>query len=88
MIQIYSIQQKVINEELNKVYLYCLANKLKSNYMLITSKPRNNTLIHMPNITHTSCIKYLGVYIDEHLDWHNQITYVNNKIAKNVGILF
>ena len=88
-----NILQRVINEELNKVYQYCSANKLsinfkKTNYMLITSKPRNNTLIHIPNITHTSCIKYLGVYIDEHLDWHNQITYVNNKIAKNVGILF
>ena len=88
-----NILQRVINEELNKVYQYCSANKLsinfkKTNYMLITSKPRNNTLIHMPNITHMSCIKYLGVYIDEHLDWQNQITYFNNKIAKNVGILF
>ena len=41
--------------------------------MLTTSKPRNNTLIHIPNITHTSCIKYLGVYTDEHLDWHNLV---------------
>ena len=55
--------------------------------MLITSKPRNNTLIHVPNIAHTSCIKYLGVYIDEHLDWHNQITSVNDKIAKSIIIM-
>jgi hypothetical protein len=56
--------------------------------MLITSRPRRNTLIDIPNITRTSCIKYLGVYIDEHLQWHNQITHVNSKIAKNIGILF
>jgi hypothetical protein len=56
--------------------------------MLITSRPRRNTLIDIPNITCTSCIKYLGVYIDKHLQWHNQITHVNSKIAKNIGILF
>ena len=85
--------QNVINDELIKVYQYCSANKLsinfkKTNYMLITSRPRRNTLIDIPNITRTSCIKYLGVYIDEHLQWHNQITHVNSKIAKNIGILF
>ena len=43
---------------------------------------------NLSDFTRTSCIKYLGVYIDEHLQWHNQITHVNSKIAKNIGILF
>ena len=85
--------QNVINDELIKVYQYCSANKLsinfkKTNYMQITSRPRRNTLIDIPNITRTSCIKYLGVYIDENLQWHNQIIHVNRKIVKNIGILF
>jgi hypothetical protein len=87
MIQIYSIPQKALLFIIIIIY-YCSANKLsinfkKTNYMLITSRPRRNTLIDIPNITRTSCIKYLDVYIDEHLQWH-----VNSKIAKNIGILF
>jgi len=34
-----------------------------------------------------SCIKYLGIYLDEHLQWEPQIHPVNNKLAKNVGII-
>ena len=34
-----------------------------------------------------SYIKYLGIYLDEHLQWEPQIQHVNNKLAKNVGII-
>ena len=61
--------QNTINEELKKIYQYCTSNKLsinfkKTNYMLITSIPKKNTQIDIPNINKKSCIKYLGVYID------------------------
>jgi hypothetical protein len=38
-------------------------------------------------ITQKQYIKFLGVYIDEHLSWkeHN---YICNKIAKSVGIIY
>ena len=29
----------------------------------------------------------LGIYLDEHLQWDPQIKHVNNKLAKNVGII-
>jgi len=32
-------------------------------------------------------IKYLGIYLDEHLQWEPQIQHVNNKLAKNAGII-
>ena len=32
-------------------------------------------------------IKDLGIFLDEHLSWEYQIKHVNNKIAKNVGII-
>ena len=35
-----------------------------------------------------SQIKYLGVFIDEHLKWDAQLQHINNKITKNIGILF
>ena len=56
--------------------------------MLITSIPNKNTQIDIPNINKKSCIKYLGVYIDQHLKWNTQISYVKNKVSKNIGILY
>ena len=42
----------------------------------------------MCNIEQKSQIKYLGVFIDEHLKWDAQLQHINNKITKNIGILF
>jgi hypothetical protein len=30
--------------------------------------------------------KYLGIYIDNNLNWEYQVKHVNSKIAKNTGI--
>ena len=101
MIQICFILQKtpeplqsVINEELGKVSKFCPANMLsinfkKTNYMIITS-PKKKTKIRITacNIEQKSQIKYLGVFIDEHLKWDAQLQHINNKITKNIGILF
>ena len=32
-------------------------------------------------------IKFLGVYIDEHLTWKDHISYISKKISKSVGIM-
>jgi hypothetical protein len=56
--------------------------------MIITSRQKNGTSINIPNINHKQHIKYLGIYIDEHLNWHTHIAHVSNKIAKNIGILY
>ena len=79
-----------MNEEIKLVLKYCSINKLsvnfkKTNYMLITSKKKIHLNIH--NIDCKSYIKYLGIYLDEHLQWESQIQHVNNKLAKNVGII-
>ena len=42
----------------------------------------------MLNFEHKACIKYLVVYIDQHLNWKDQITHVKNKVSKNIGILY
>ena len=60
-----------MNEEIQLVLKYCAINKLsvnfkKTNYMVITSsKKKIHLTIH--NIVCKSYIKYLGVYLDEHL---------------------
>ena len=38
-------------------------------------------------IEHVKYTKFLGVIIDDNLDWSNHISYINSKIAKGVGII-
>ena len=60
-----------------------------TNCMIITSpKKKTNIRITACNIEQKSQIKYLGVFIDEHLKWDAQLQHINNKITKNIGILF
>ena len=33
------------------------------------------------------CVKYLGVYIDCHLTWHDHIDYICGKISKNINTM-
>ena len=57
--------------------------------MLITSpRKKPNLSIVACNIQRKEYIKYLGVYIDKNLKWNTQIAHINDKIAKNTGILF
>jgi len=60
----------------------------KTNFMIITSplKPA----IHNINILNIECktsIKYLGIYLDEHLNWKTHIAHAQGKLTKNLGIL-
>ena len=83
--------ESVMNRELKQIYNYCALNKLsintaKTNYMLVSSS-RCHPKINITGIEQKDYIKYLGVYIDKHLNWQPQIQHVNNKLAKNLGIL-
>ena len=48
----------------------------------INSPSLNNTVLQMVKYT-----KFLGVIIDDFLNWTNPIAYVENKIAKGFGII-
>ena len=39
------------------------------------------------NIERKSSIKFLGVMLDEHISWIDHVRTVENKIAKNIGLL-
>ena len=39
------------------------------------------------NIEETSSIKFLGVMLDGHISWNDHIKTVENKLAKNIGLL-
>ena len=40
------------------------------------------------NIERKSSIKFLGVMLDEHISWNDHVRTVENKIAKNIGLLY
>ena len=40
------------------------------------------------NIERTQSVKFLGVLVDENLSWKDQIKYTENKISKNMRILY
>ena len=39
-------------------------------------------------IERESSVKFLGVILDEHLTWKKHIQFIENKVSKNVGVLY
>ena len=57
--------------------------------MTISSPQKANKLkINLRNIEEKNYTKYQGIYIDKNLNWATHIQHINNKISKNLGILF
>ena len=56
----------------------------KENIPLLLSK----LIINNCQIQQTESIKFWGVLLDENLSWKEHIKYNENKIAKNLGLLF
>ena len=88
------------NQEVNKVQDWLLANKLSAHYgrktQYILFIPRSkakdepvNFMLHMGGhiIEQTSTYKYLGIFIDEKLNWEPQIEKMCAKLASVCGIL-
>ena len=86
-----------INNELEKISVWLGANKLcinvkKTHYMVFhRSKIKKNTddvIMCNNKLTCTTSTKFLGLIIDNKLNWSEHIMYIKNKISKSVGILF
>ena len=91
----------LVNNELVNINEWFKANKLslntiKTKYVLF-HKPRkkDNIPLNLPVlkinetvIKRSSSLKFLGVIVDENLTWKNHINLIENKISKNIGVLF
>ena len=85
------------NEELEKIYLWFLSNKLslnlsKTKYMLISNKPMLNigsfsVKIGNTAITAANSIKYLGVLFDDKLNQDKHIQHDISKLSSAIAIL-
>ncbi len=89
---------KETNEELIRISTWLATNKLvlnigKTNYIIFTSKGKSynknvsNIKIDGNNIQQVNKTKFLGIIIEEHLNWATHINHLCNIIARNVGII-
>jgi hypothetical protein len=88
---------KIMNEELQKVTRWLYINKLKLNvdktkYMIITNKKNNcqdsiDIQIEDAKIQCVESIKYLGVMLDNKMNFKNNADYVCKKVAKKIGYM-
>ena len=87
-----------INIELPKMYDWLCANKLtlnltKTKYIIFQPRQKLNSNLHLPLVLagqpldHSSSVKYLGLFIDCHISWHDHIEYICSKISKNINIM-
>ena len=85
-----------INVELNKICTWVRVNKLslnieKTNFMLFTPKgfSRNMDCISIDGhkIEEVKQTKFLGVILDNKLNWHAHCEYICGKISKGIGII-
>ena len=89
------------NQELNQIDDWFLANKLSLNvekpkYMLFhkcidqENIPLKLPLLQLNStiIERESSLKFLCVILDEHSTWKKHIQLIENKVSKNVGVLY
>ena len=88
--------ERTVNEELKKLCLWLNVNRLalnvsKTNFVIFRANKslyHNVTLImNRKAITQTSHVKYLGVFVDEHLNWNHHVSHVARKIGRGIGVL-
>ena len=85
-----------LNNELVNIHTWLSANKLslnidQSNFVIFhppqRKLPFNVTLsLNGINVNQEYSIRYLGIIIDSNLSWKNQVSYIVNKIKRNIGI--
>ena len=86
-----------VNRELGKLSDWFKVNKLslnvkKTNYILfgrkyMTLSETHNVLIDGLRIERVQCTKFLGVFIDEKLNWKKHIEHIASKISKGLGAM-
>ena len=56
--------------------------------ILLETEQKNSICLGTEKLVPIESTKYLGIYIDENLSWHEQIEMTNNKIKKDKDILW
>ena len=88
--------KKTFNNELKQLNLWLNVNRLALNIKkIVIFRTANKTLDHNVTlvinkkaISEESCIKYLGVLIDCHLNWKQHILHISKKNSRSIGIMY
>jgi hypothetical protein len=85
---------KCVNTDLSKLNNWFCANKLslnvsKTNYLLFTNSKINydetfSLTINKSIIKRKTCLKFLGILIDDHLHWHAHINSCQSKLISSL----
>ena len=83
-----------VNSELEKISHWFKANKLSIN-IKFTLFHKDEILLKLlalmignNNIERKSSMKFLGVMLDEHISWTDHVGTTENKIVKNIDLLY
>ena len=86
-----------VNTELEKIVKWLNANKLslnidKNHYMLFRNKGKViketcQVYMNWQEISEVETTKFLGVIIDNRLNWKHHIDSICNKVSKDIGII-
>ncbi len=86
-----------LNTEISKVNIWLKANKLSLNTdktkLIIFHSHRKKILTNFNVsidgfiIKRYESLKYLGIFIDEHLNWKKQLSIINTKLSKTSGLM-
>ena len=86
---------QILNSELAKVAEWFDSNKLTLNVnkiqMLMSRKenmnPQGDVILYNEAIQRVTKAKFLGLIVDQHLNWKDHISMVSHKISKSCGII-
>ena len=90
-----SISQN-INNDLSRISEWLHVNKLclnanKSKFMLFHSPNKKIDITSIEiNCTEVDCVdsfNFLGILLDQHLNWKSQTSKIANKISRTIGVL-
>ncbi len=94
----YNDTIRMLNNELEHIFIWLSSNKLtlnieKTHYMVFHRakiKDRLSINVRMQGrpVNEAKSIKFLGVIIDNKLNWNEHIIYIKNKISKSIGIIY
>ena len=88
--------ERDINDELRNISVWLKVNKLSLNvdktyYMILSRKKterKNKTLrINEQMISEVRKIKFLGVMLDNKVNWKDHINYISGKVSRGIGMI-
>ena len=85
---------EILNKELAKVALWFDSNKLtlnvnKTQMIMLSRKkkltPQNEVILRNEVVQQVNKAEFLGVIVDQHLNWKDHISMISQKISKSCG---